>query len=65
MPETSDMKMRILLALKEEYGDLNRALVIEYVKARGATSYRQIAQDIGLSRSVVERSLLGWSDSSQ
>lgn len=55
--------MRILLHLKEQYGDLNKALVLEYVRANGVLSETQIAQDVGLNRSVVRRALQDLSDS--
>lgn len=59
-PETI---LRILLSVKAENGDLNRGLVRYYVLAYGSTSVRQIAQDVGLSRSVVERALQDWPNS--
>ncbi len=61
MTETSRLTVEMLLRLKNQYGDLNRALVLEYVAANGTTSERRIAQDVGLSRSVVRRALQEWS----
>lgn len=58
-----EIKVRLLLQLKARYGDLNRALILEYVLAFGSVSIRKIAQDVGLSRSVVERALQEWPDS--
>ncbi len=57
------LTVRILLRLKDTYGDLNRALVLEYVRANGTTSVNRIAQDVGLNRSVVKRSLQDLSES--
>lgn len=57
MKRKAELTVRILLNLKEEYGDLNRALVLEYMKAYGCASERQAAQDLGLSRSVIRRCL--------
>jgi len=59
----SSTTVKILLALKEKYGDLNKALVIEYVLAHGMASERSIAQDLGVSRDVVKRALQDWPDS--
>ena len=55
-PETT---VRIL----RRHGDLNAALIREYVRAYGKKSERQVAQDVGLSRDTVRRALLKWSDS--
>ena len=57
MSAKSKFTVELLLRLKKQYGDLNRALVREYVCAFGETSERQIAQDVGLSRSAVKRGL--------
>lgn len=57
------MKVRILLKLKEQYGDLNKALVLEYLRANGTTSVNQISLDVGLNRSVVMRALQDVSES--
>lgn len=61
MTEASRLTVDLLLRLKNQYGDLNCALVLEYVAANGTTSERRIAQDVGLSRSVVRRALQEWS----
>ncbi len=61
MSEASRLTVDLLLRLKNQYGDLNRALVLEYVAANGTTSERRIAQDVGLSRAVVRRALQEWS----
>lgn len=58
----SEITVAILLRLKEQYGDLNRALVMEYLKANGSTSERKLAQDLGVSRSLVRRVLQDRSD---
>lgn len=55
--------LRILLQLKELYGDLNCALVGEYLRANGETNPNRISQDIGLNRSVVARCLQDVSES--
>lgn len=55
-------KVRILLELKAQYGDLNKALVREYLRAYGPTSISQIAQDVDLNRTVVRRALQRLSD---
>jgi DNA-binding FadR family transcriptional regulator len=60
---SSEITVAILLRLKQQYGDLNRALVMEYIKAFGTTSERKLAQDLGVSRSVIRRALQDWSDS--
>lgn len=52
-----EANLRILLQLKDHYGDLNCALVFEYLRAKGETSQRQMEQDIGLSRRVIARCL--------
>lgn len=62
MESKSELRARFLLRLKNEYGDLNRALVIEYVKAFGPASERSLAQDLGVSRAVVRRALQDWSE---
>lgn len=54
--------IRMLLALKAQHGDLNTALVREYVLLVGTMSERSLAQDLGVSRSVVRRALQGWSE---
>jgi predicted ArsR family transcriptional regulator len=54
--------VELLIRLKKQYGDLNRALIREYIRANGETSARQIAQDVGLSRNVVRRALQDWSN---
>lgn len=54
--------IKLLMELRGRYGDLNRALVMLYLEAYGEASERQIAQDLGVSRSLVRRCLLGWSE---
>ncbi len=51
-----------MLALKRRHGDLNTALVREYVKIYGLMSERALSQDIGLSRNAIRRALQGWSE---
>jgi transposase len=53
------------MRLKAEHGDLNAALIRLYVKVYGRTSDRQLAQDIGVSRSVIRRSLQKWSENNR
>ena len=59
------MRLQMLQTLRLEYGDLNRALVIEYVLANGVRSERVLARELGLNRSVIRRCLRGWSESDQ
>ncbi len=60
MPRNAEITVRILLRLKEEYGDLNCALVVEYLRANGSTSQRKMAQDLGLSRTIIRRCIQEW-----
>lgn len=62
MVSDAEMTVKLLIQLKDQYGDLNSALIREYIRAYGPASERQIAQDVGLSRSVVRRALQEWSD---
>jgi DNA-binding GntR family transcriptional regulator len=62
MDSDAQETVKLLLKLKAQYGDLNRALIREYIRAYGETSDRQLAQDIGLSRSVIRRALQDRSD---
>jgi predicted ArsR family transcriptional regulator len=55
--------VELLLRLKSKYGDLNKALILEYVQAYGLQSENKIAQDVGLNRAVVRRALQDLSDS--
>lgn len=54
--------LRILLELKKEHGDLNKALVTLYLRVNGSTGQRAIQRDIGVSRSVIRRVLQDWSE---
>lgn len=49
--------VNILLLLKGEYGDLNKALVRMYIRAYGEMSIIAISQDVGLSRTTIRRAL--------
>lgn len=59
----AEANLRILLKLKKHYGDLNCALIGEYLRANGEINPTQISQDVGLNRSVVARCLQVLSDS--
>lgn len=62
MQTDQSQTLALLLDLKRKYGDLNRALILTYVAVNGSTSERSLAQDVGLSRSVVRRALQEWSE---
>jgi predicted ArsR family transcriptional regulator len=57
MTREAELTVRFLQQLRKRYGDFNRALVVEYVKANGSSSISAIAQDLGVNRSVVRRAL--------
>jgi predicted transcriptional regulator len=59
----AETNLRILLRLKERYGDLNCALIGEYLRAYGETNVNRISQDVGLNRSVVARCIQALSES--
>ncbi|WP_143515581.1 AsnC family protein [Pseudooceanicola marinus] len=63
METRSDRNFLLLVDLKARYGDLNTALVAEYLQAYGDASISAIAQDVGLSRAAVRRALQKLSDS--
>lgn len=52
----------VLMRLKTEHGDLNRALVRLFVEAYGEASVASLARDVGLSRSVVRRAIQDLSE---
>ena len=62
---TARITVELLLRLKAKYGDLNKALILEYVKVNGIQSETKIAQDLGVNRSVVHRALQDRSESSR
>ncbi len=62
MTKEAELTVKFLLELKKKYGDLNRALVVEYVKANGLCSISVIAQDLGVNRSMVRRALQDLSE---
>ena len=49
--------VRMLMDLRETYGDLNTALVGEFVKAYGGQPVSTISRELKLNRAVVRRSL--------
>ncbi len=53
----AELTVRFLLKLKGQYGDLNRALVMECARMLDTTNKAEISQHIGLSRNVVRRAL--------
>lgn len=55
--------LNTLVQLKKEHGDLNRAMVILYVSEFGKSSISDIAQHLGVNRSVVRRVLQDLSES--
>ena len=63
MNRKSRIIAELLLHLKKQHGDLNTALVIEFVRAYGSASVRGLSQDLGLNRSVIRRALQGMSES--
>ena len=47
-----------LLRAKEQYGDLNVALVAYWVAVNGAAPIKRIAADLGVSRNMVRRAMV-------
>jgi len=62
MTKEAELTVKFLLQIKKKYGDFNKALVVEYVKANGLCSVSAIAQDLGVNRSVVRRALQDLSE---
>lgn len=58
-----DRDFLLLMSLKKRYGDLNTALVAEYLRAYGDASISAISQDVGLARATVRRALQKVADS--
>lgn len=57
MEETAANNVTLMLRLRQHYGDLNTALVGEYLRAYGPASVSFLSQHLVVNRSVVRRAL--------
>lgn len=57
MKDAAANNVILLLRLREQYGDLNTALVGEYLLAYGPASVSFLSQHLAVNRTVVRRAL--------